>query len=192
MIQALWKGRVDWDAPIPETVLTEWTILSRDLMDLSLLRVPRKVIRDSSEVIHFELHGFADASQSAYAACFYLRSVSRQRQTTVRLLCAKSRIAPLKQITIPRLGLSRAVLITQLMNQVRSALTVPINDTYAWSDSTITLLWIKGDVSRLKQFVANRVIEIQDTLPSKHWCYVNTTENPADLFWNQGSNGQCT
>jgi hypothetical protein len=60
-----------------------------------------------------QLHGFCDSNEKAYGACLYLRSVNQQGEVTTKLLCSKSRVAPLNKITLPRLELCGALLLAQ-------------------------------------------------------------------------------
>ncbi|GFY05440.1 integrase catalytic domain-containing protein [Trichonephila clavipes] len=103
-----------------------------------------------------ELHGFSDSSEKAYGAALYLRCINTSGEISVRLLCSKSKVAPLKSITIPRLEL--------------------------WTDSSIVLAWIKKPLAQLKTFVRNRVSIIQELTESDFWKHVNSENNPADIL----------
>ena len=56
-----------------------------------------------------ELHHFSDASKDAYGQCSYLRLINHSGQIHCFLVMAKSRVAPLKPVTIPRLELTAAL-----------------------------------------------------------------------------------
>ncbi|XP_044594067.1 uncharacterized protein LOC123271736 [Cotesia glomerata] len=127
-----------------------------------------------------ELHGFSDASQNAMAAAVYLRVTDADGNTKVSLLCSKTQVAPLKTMTIPRLELSAAWLLTQLIlhvKEVQSLENVRIN---LWTDSAVTLAWIKSPAIRWKTFVRNRVGKIQETLRDVSWKFIPGKQNPAD------------
>lgn len=128
-----------------------------------------------------QLHGFCDASSKAFAAVIYLRLQTTKR-VSVSLLIAKSRIAPLKTLTIPRLELCSAVLLAKLMSFVLKHLlaSFPSIDLCCWSDSMVTLEWLKHSPARWKVFVAHRVSEIQTLFPNAKWRHVPTQSNPAD------------
>ena len=102
--------------------------------------------------------------------------------TNARLICAKSRIAPIKSQSIPRLELCGAQLLAQLIKKVLSSIAVPTDSIFCWSDSTIVLTWIQSDSARLTSFVQNRVTQIQENSVSQKWNFVNGTQNPADIL----------
>ncbi|XP_033222715.1 uncharacterized protein LOC117176570 [Belonocnema kinseyi] len=161
LIQVLWKAGVGWDSPIPMEVLTMWTQFKKQLPLLGEVNFNRLIIApDTSEI---EIHGFSDASEKAYGACIYLRSMDSQGIHHISLVCSKSRVAPVNPVTLPRLELSAALLLDRLYAAVKQALEVQINQTYLWSDSTITLSWVNTEPHLLKTFAANRVAEIKKT-----------------------------
>jgi len=129
---------------------------------------------------HAELHGFSDASTKAYGAAVYIRLLPRNGPVTASLLIAKSKVAPIKTLSVPRLELSGAVLLSRLMSVVRSNLQLSTLQCHCWTDSTITLAWLKQSPSNWTTFVANRVAEIQTLLPTAIWHHVATADNPAD------------
>ncbi|XP_017791920.1 PREDICTED: uncharacterized protein LOC108573940 [Habropoda laboriosa] len=139
-----------------------------------------KAIVDSA--VKLELHGFCDASEKAYGACVYLRSIDEHGRIRIELLVAKSRVAPLKSHTIPRLELCGALLLVSLAKTVENALHIPINHSFYWTDSTIVLHWLNTPPNTLKTFVANRVAEIQGKTSISNWRHVRTKDNPADII----------
>lgn len=118
LLQELWScGQLDWDDPVPSEFCKNWANLLKEFSSLSLIQTPRRVLCDSPGTI--DLHCYVDASQQAYAACVYLRSVDKNDQNvTVRLLCAKARVALLKTTSIPRMELLGALLGARLCSKV--------------------------------------------------------------------------
>lgn len=103
IIQELWLVKIDWDESVPMNLDTKWRDYERPLGCLNDLDIPRKIVVDDAKFI--ELHGFADASQQAYGACVYLRSSSSISEFKVHLITSKSRVSPIKALSIPRLEL---------------------------------------------------------------------------------------
>ncbi|XP_029054752.2 uncharacterized protein LOC114882037 [Osmia bicornis bicornis] len=179
LMQRLWQLKVNWDESLPANIHTEWTTYATELQTLNNVEFSRHAaLRESQRM---EIHGFCDASERAYGACLYLRSINRSGLIETRLLCAKSRVAPLKSITLARLELCGAVLLTSLYATVRKAITHNIHEVFLWTDSTIVLNWINKQPCTLKTFVANRVAEIQKTTDIAFWRHVKSEDNPADL-----------
>ncbi|CAB3242550.1 unnamed protein product [Arctia plantaginis] len=176
IMQKLWKERSE---QIPGDIQLLWVTFTKKLPCLNSLKVPRWVLCDNS--IAHELHIFTDASERAYGACIYVRSVNVQGSSRVHLLVSKNRVAPIKPTTIPKLELCGALLGARLCTEVLKALTLPINTCRFWCDSTIVLSWLSMSPNLLKPFVRNRVDEIQESTAGYTWNYVPSRDNPADL-----------
>ncbi|CAG7785132.1 unnamed protein product [Allacma fusca] len=146
---------------------------------LTQLRIPRWI--SISDPVKFQIIGFSDASEKAFAAAVYLRTITTTH-ATVQLVAAKTRGAPTKEQSLPKLELCGAVLLAQLITTVKSALQTVSTNVFAFTDSTITLAWITTDQpQRWKTFVRNRVITVQENVPAKGWYHVSGDLNPADL-----------
>ncbi|XP_068987590.1 uncharacterized protein [Bombus flavifrons] len=180
LLQRVWALKIDWDESLPAELHTEWDRYHIQLPLLNDIRFPRKTIIKAAN--HIELHGFCDASERAYGACVYLRSTNPEGHTQTQILTARSKVAPLKSLTIPRLELSGALLLASLMSLIKKSLNIKISRTVYWTDSTIVLQWIKSSPHMLKTFVANRVAEIQTKTNIDDWRHVPTNDNPADLI----------
>ncbi|XP_065095804.1 uncharacterized protein LOC135717606 [Ochlerotatus camptorhynchus] len=186
-IQELWKQNCGWHEPLNQEFQAQWKEYRRNLAALENLTVPRWV-GTGSHIVTTELHGFCDASNKAYGACFYVRTISETGEVCVKLLTAKSRVAPLdnlkkgnKRLSTPRLELSSALLLAHLYEKVTSSLGIEAKGFF-WTDSTIVKCWISSSPSRWKQFVANRVSEIQHITKQGAWNHVAGLENPADII----------
>ncbi|XP_076660380.1 uncharacterized protein LOC143363720 [Halictus rubicundus] len=180
LLQRIWTIKVDWDESLPMDIHTEWIRFYNKLPALNNITFPRRTIIESPRKV--ELHGFSDASEKAYGACLYLRTTDSRGHSETTLLFAKSKVAPLKTISIPRLELCGALLLTSLVETAKQALPVEIHKTIYWTDSTIVLHWVKTSPHTLKTFVANRVSEIQRRTANADWRHVPTADNPADLI----------
>ncbi|XP_063533701.1 uncharacterized protein LOC134743999 [Cydia strobilella] len=178
-LQKTWSRELSWDTELPEDLKTEWKTFCRGIEHLSDVKLERWIgTTNNSELV--ELHGFADASMSAYAAVVYSKVIQPDGEVKISLIMAKTKISPLKkQLTLPRLELNAALLLSQLLKHVATAMRIEHNHTYAYSDSKVTLAWILGDPLKWTTFVKNRVIAINNNIDTT-WSYVNTKENPAD------------
>lgn len=179
LMQVLWITGSSWDTPVADSIQEQWNDFKQNLQNIQCITIPRWINYSTKATV--QLHGFCDASERAYAAVIYMRVTMENGQTTCHLLTAKTRVAPTKPVTIPRLELNGGVLLARLLKTTvidMQLVNVPI---YAWTDSTIVLQWIKEHPSRWKTYVANRVVEIQDVVRYENWRHVPTKMNPADL-----------
>ncbi|XP_029167413.1 uncharacterized protein LOC114937904 [Nylanderia fulva] len=178
LIQTTWLQQLDWDTPLPAKDVKRWQQLLNQLPLLSNIRVNRWLSTDS-DYSTLQIHGFADASERGYAAAVYIRN-SGKKQITINLIMGKSKVAPVKPVSLPRLELCAAVLLTTLTLHIRNTLGLTSTPVHLWSDSKVTLHWIQGHAARWKTFVANRVAHIQTQLPDAQWRHVAGKDNPAD------------
>ncbi|KAL4154334.1 hypothetical protein QTP88_000213 [Uroleucon formosanum] len=183
-LQQLWTFKLDWDDAIPKDLQVRWTKFYSSLQSLTQLKIPRRVILE--DYVKLELHGFCDASQEAFGGCVYLRSTTTADIVGVKLLTSKSRVAPMQHSTIPRLELCGALLVAELMSEVKTELKslniiIASYDVYLWTDSTIVISWIRSQ-SLFQVYVANRLARILDLTTSNQWFHVPTNHNPADLI----------
>ena len=181
LFQKLCEKQVEWDEPLTRELLTEWESLTSDLQQFAPIMIPRCypcVLGGKS----FSLTGFCDASQKAYAAIVYMRAV-RGDVIHTQFLCSKTRVAPVKKITIPWLELLSVLLLARLISTVQRALEpeLQLEDIHCYSDSTVALFWIPVLDKEWKQFVMNRVVEIWSLVPPSCWRHCAGTQNPADI-----------
>ncbi|KAJ8976734.1 hypothetical protein NQ317_004285 [Molorchus minor] len=144
----------------------------QELSLLSKLQICRQLITES--YLHCELHGFCDASEKGFAAVVYFRVLVDQ--TNIKTFFSK--VAPLKRVTLPRLELCAAVLLSDLLDSVKNTYNDKIN--FTWTDSSVTLAWIKSSPHRWHTFVSNRISHIQDKVSPCQWFHVMSHDNPAD------------
>ncbi|UYV61848.1 hypothetical protein LAZ67_1006848 [Cordylochernes scorpioides] len=152
------------------------TDLSEDIMDK--LKIPRCVVQ-SQDRRTSTLHVFMDSSNAAFAACAYLRS-GFPGSVQVQLLMARSRVAPMKNITIPRLELVACEIGSRLAVHIKSMIEFEDIPITLWKDSTPALAWIKRDMN-WSVFVAGRVKKIRQNSSITDWRHVPGKENPADI-----------
>lgn len=180
LIQRLWQLKLGWDESVPTDLHTEWSEYCTQLSAINEMVFPRWISLKGARSI--QLHGFCDASMTGFGACLYFRTTNQEGEVRTELICAKSRVAPLKTVSLPRLELCGALLLAKLQQVVRHNMPDPDLKTYLWSDSMVALHWINTSAHLLKTFVANRVAEIQTTSTQTNWRHVPGEQNPADAL----------
>jgi len=181
LMQEMWVGGFEWDDLLPEGLRDKVEAWFGELAILESIQVPR-CLRSASETGKMTLHTFVDASQEAYGCVIYSRTAYADKTTSVRIVIAKSRVAPLRQVSIPRLELLAAVLGMQVTESVSNVLEIPLRDAEFWTDSMDVLFWIRGQGRSWKTFVGNRIGEIQASTEPSQWRHIPTKLNPADLI----------
>ena len=174
IMQDIWLLKSDWDDPLPDNLQTRWQDFRSSLKSLPELSIPR--FSKINEGQPWDLHSFSDASQRAYAVVVY--SLDSEGRST--LLMAKSKVAPLKVQTLPRLELCGALLLVRLTKHLVDNLRTKPRSINLWTNSKVVIDWVQSHPSKWTTFVANRVSEIQSVLPSVQWQHVVSAENPAD------------
>ncbi|KRZ07030.1 hypothetical protein T11_11806 [Trichinella zimbabwensis] len=183
MLQALWRKGIDWDTPLPQNMLKDWRDWIAEIPSISEIRLPRCWLPAGTDCIkEVELHGYGDASEMAYGSAVYLRATTVSGETVVKLVMSKTRIAPVKRITLPRLELMAALITARLISFVKTSLEMKFNKVVCWTDSQIALRWIQGDSYRWKPFVGNRVESILELTDAQWWRHCPTADNPADIL----------
>nr|XP_029717218.1 uncharacterized protein LOC115260405 [Aedes albopictus] len=184
IMRELWLLDVRWDDPLPESMIALWMEFRSKLQQLNGFQIPRWLFVEGH--VEIELHGFADASDLAYGACLYARSILDDGSAVMKLICSKSRILPKKEekkeVTTPRAELQAAVLLARLTSKLQKALEVQFSKIVLWSDSQIVLCWIAKPPDALQVYVGNRVKEIQSATEDFEWRYIPSKSNPADLI----------
>lgn len=181
VMQQIWQAVIDWDEQIPQPILNAWIKYLANLPELNSVKIPRWLGLKTTWAT--DLHCFSDASENAYAAVVYARTLSLDGRVTIRLIQSKTRVSPLKKLTIPRLELCGAYLAAKLTETIQTELNNKIKSCHFWTDSEVVLAWLDKPSSKLKTFVANRVAAIQHKTTDKgfKWRWVSGETNPADL-----------
>ncbi|XP_011884102.1 PREDICTED: uncharacterized protein LOC105571243, partial [Vollenhovia emeryi] len=178
LIQTTWLQQLDWDAPLATEEAAAWARLEEELPILEGIKIPRWFhCNASADTV--EIHGFSDASERACAAVVYLRVVNAG-EACISIVMAKTKVAPLKRVSLPRLELCAASLLAKLIGHLQTSLEMNAVPTFLWTDSTVTLAWIRGHPAKWTTYVANRVAEIQRSTGDAMWRHVPGAENPAD------------
>ena len=181
ILQELCSLHLKWDDPIPEHTKMKWEKWRMELMKLQSVTIPRCYKpKDFGQVVRTELHHFSDASVRGYGQCSYLRLVDDANKVHCAFVMGKSRVAPLKPVTIPRLELTAAVCSVRISQQIHRELEYGIDKDFFWTDSKVVLGYIGNESRRFHVFVSNRVQEIQDSTQRNQWRYVDTKQNLAD------------
>ncbi|GFV12423.1 integrase catalytic domain-containing protein [Trichonephila clavipes] len=179
-LQELWSHHLSWDEreELPDSLARQWRTFQEQLPLLTSIKIPRCIL--IPQAMDVQVHGFCDSSEKAYCAVIYIRSKDATQTVVSRLLTSKTHVSPVKPQSLPRLEICSALLLVNLLQATLPTLTLPISETFAWSDSKITLAWLKSEPRRWQPFVANRVAQIQELTPNVHWNFVSGLENPVD------------
>lgn len=177
LFQETWCRGIGWDELLPPDLGSQWHTWASSLSSLSLMHIPRWLATAKENSSH--VHVFCDASEKAYGAALYTHSTTEEG-VLVRLACSKNRLAPVKKVTLPRLELLAAMLGARLLHYFCNATAHDITQATLWTDSTVTLGWIRSDPNRWKTFICNRVTEIHSYTDPAQWRHCPGQHNPAD------------
>lgn len=143
------------------------------------IRIPRRYSLQNPDDCKVSLIVFVDASEKAFAAVAYFRFV-HNNEVEIALVMAKAKVAPVKQLSIPRLELQAAVLGVRLAKTIKESHTIRIDESLFLSDSKTVLSWIASSNYKLPSFVAPRIGEILDSTTPREWFHVGSNDNVAD------------
>ena len=127
LLQRLWEYSLAWDEAVPMEIENVWKRWHKELPILKGFRVPRLYFSKEVAIKDLQLHGFCDASEVAYAGVVYIRGIDDQGEVHTSLVMAKTKVAPLKRLTIPRLELCGAVILAKLLCHVARILEIPFS-----------------------------------------------------------------
>ncbi|XP_053960415.1 uncharacterized protein LOC128864687 [Anastrepha ludens] len=179
LMREVWKNDIRWDEPLPNNVNTAWEGWRKQLPMVAEYTVPRYYYRNGKPEV-LQLHVFVDASEDAFAAVAYWRSTNAAGEVEVAFISAKTKCAPMKSLTVPRLELQAAVLGTRLLNCLREEHSLHIDDCVIWSDSKTVIQWLRSEHRRYKPFVQHRIAEILATTTTANWRWLPIEHNVAD------------
>ncbi|XP_058826865.1 uncharacterized protein LOC131686880 [Topomyia yanbarensis] len=189
LIQDLWREGTDWDEQVGDLVYAKWQRWIEMINHIAEIRIPRCYFPNATRrtYLRAEMHVFVDASEVAYSCVIYLRIFNEHGKPQCSLVAAKSKVAPLKPWSIPRLELQACVLGVRWSKFVKENLDVPVSKTVFWTDSRTALSWINADPRNYRQFVSCRVGEILEHTSVSDWRWVPSKSNPADEATKWGS-----
>jgi len=182
ILQRTWLMKLNWNSQVPEEIKNEFIQWLNELYMLSTIKISRWIGIIPNSLKNLSIHVFCDASQDAYARSIFSR-VEDINDISVQLIQSKSRVSPVKKLSIPRLELLAATIGARLFATVRDSIeknNINNFDTYMWTDSTVVLAWIKRK-EIWKPFIWNRVTEIKKIINENFWYHVPGSSNPADL-----------
>ncbi|XP_065094980.1 uncharacterized protein LOC135716084 [Ochlerotatus camptorhynchus] len=179
LLQEIWRTTIGWDDPIQDTQFEKWLTWLAVFPYMSSVEVPRCYRSLTSVEAEIEMHTFVDASENGFAAVVYLRFTEGDT-IECALAGAKTRVAPLKFLSIPRSELQAALLGARLSDTILSSLSIKVSKRFFWTDFKDVLCWLRSDHRRYSQFVAFRVSEILESTEISEWRWVPTKLNVAD------------
>ena len=186
IVQQACNEQADWDTPVSSDIKLQWEKWKSQLHCLQDLKIPRCLKPlNFGKVKSIQLHHFSDASTVGYSQCSYARFINENGDVHCSFIIGKCRVTPKKQVSIPRLELTAAVVSARVGAMLRKQMDYKITEEYFWTDSKIVLGYIANESRRFRTYVANRVQIIQDLSEAHQWHYVPTSDNPAD----EGSRG---
>ena len=174
-------GKLNWDEPVNEDVKQHWQNWMCKLKSLKNIKLNRCYKPAGfGKVVSCSLHYFSDASERGYGQATYIRLVNKIGKIHSSLVMGKSRVAPMKYTSIPRLELAAAVLLVKMTGIIKKELAIDHISEYFWTDSQVVIGYIRNTQRRFKIFVANRVQQIREYSYITQWNYVSSKMNPAD------------
>ena len=169
--------KLGWDDPLPDERRIRWETWLSDLRNTNTISVPKHVFdKRKGKILQSQLPGFTDASKKAYCAMMFLVYETTEGIHTC-LLSAKTRVSPIKQLTIPRLELMSARILCTLMNTISEALSSDFKGSKIkyWLDIKMALYWIQNNGSWM-QVVQHHVNEILRLTRKEDWGHVTGVE----------------
>ena len=182
VIRSVWahEPKLDWDTPLPEQIRKDWSEVKSKIPDLVKLKFPR-ALKPMIAIGKPILIIFSDGSEHAYGAVAYLRWELENGSYDVRLIMAKSRMAPLKTVDIVRIELSGAVMSTRLRATIQKEMQIQFDRVIHLVDSEIVHAMIHRQSYGFNTYVANRVGEIHQSTDSSEWAWLPGKMNVADI-----------
>ncbi|XP_065084732.1 uncharacterized protein LOC135706971 [Ochlerotatus camptorhynchus] len=190
LIQSAWRLGIGWDEKVDDRLFEQWRKWTEMIDHINSVRIPRCYFRKTgaTNLANVQLHTFVDAGRDACVCVSYLRVVNEDGEVEVALVSAKTKVVPLKPVTIPRLELQACVMGTRLAKYIIDGHSYSIKKRVFWSDSSAALSWIGADPHKYSPYIAYRVSEILEATDRTEWRWVASKDNPADeaTKWGAG------
>lgn len=171
LIQRIWLSRCGWDERLPADLMAAWLTWCQAAHRVSCIAIPRRL---TTAMVSFcevskTLHVFSDASTRACGAAVHLVTQYANGPPEATLVLAKTGVAPVKPVSLPRLELMGAVIASRLLRLVKATLSLSAIEAVSWTDSKITLHWMNGNPRAWKPFVQSRVSKIHTIAFPSQW-----------------------
>ena len=177
---SLTQGKLGWDDPIPDDLKSKWEKFFTDIFDLENISFKR-CIKPNTATGNPNLVIYSDGSSLAYGACAYIQWKCTDGTYKAQLCMSKNRVAPIKQLTIPRLELNGAVIASRIRAFIITMMRISFERCLHLTDSQIVRSQIQKESHGFATFVAHRIAEIQETTSPDEWWWIETKDNPADM-----------
>ena len=182
LLQRLIKDKKGWDEVISSEDRACWEKWRSDLPSLEQVKIPRCFKdKEFGEISKATLHHFSDASTIGYGQCSYLQLVNKKNEISLNFVMGKSRVCPIKPITVPRLELTAAVTSIKVGSLLEQELQYLNLEHVFWTDSKVVLGYINNESKSFHIFVANRIELIRSNSETSQWFHIASEENPADV-----------
>ena len=166
---------------MPSHLSKLWSQWLNEIIRLRDFEIPRTVKPPWFVVSKVEFHHFCDVSLFGYGFCSYLRLVSSAGDIAVSLVTSKSRVSPIKPITLPRLELSADAAAVKASVVLEREFAYSSVSHFFKCDSQVVLSYISNEARRFHLFVANRVAYIHTHTDVCQWRFVPGSKNIADV-----------
>ena len=180
IMQHVWQSGIHWDQAVDSTIEKEWHSWLALLKETADVKIPRYYQTSQIAGERREVHVFCDASSEAMCAIAYLRVIKPYTAPVVTMIGSKTRVAPLKSLSIPRLELLAGLLGARLCQKIKTEHSIMIHEQFFWTDSRNVLWWVRSKASDHQQFVSNRLGVIDDLSQVNEWRWLSGKINPAD------------
>ncbi|XP_075150536.1 uncharacterized protein LOC142224641 [Haematobia irritans] len=178
-MQQLWMEKSGWDNEISSDSLRNWNYILYVLSQMNVIEIPRWTQYMPTDKI--QIHGFCDSSKGAYCACVYLRLQTSTSTVFSNLFMAKRKVAPIKPVSLPKLEVNGAHLLSHLVKYISQIFDNQVTSVTLWSDASIVLGWLSKPPYSWETYVVNRPSLIHELVPNAKWRYIATHHNPADI-----------